>query len=403
MLYCTSLDKQWHILDVKKPLYWDNEQRIYQYPTAYSDSSGAYIQSISYNEAQRQWIYGLSSKSDTGISLDIVSYPRGIPLWLGKPEGPYTIYGVTEYKQDIVTWGGFFDVGYFSAQFRTAAVIDSFYGGFLYDRAYHRVYFNNSAQGTGAEDGIVPTYSYIGIQQEEFVLMVAQNEKPPDCPVDPPVSFLRQGRINFSLADESYTFDNFTYEDIAYVDTMGLQPKKQTIQGSYEAGVVNITGEAFKFWPPQWWVYKGTYWDSTLHYSWGRGYYVWDGYITFHGDTIKLKDCFGGGEFTRHQLHDVAIKSSNTFSNKTNPLRVQIYSNTNGHQMIIDYHLVKTALVSLKVYDIRGRQVTAWIQAEKSAGKHSIQVNKDNLPNGTYIIAFTALGCTVKKVMIKLD
>ncbi|MBD3419144.1 MAG: hypothetical protein GF398_03400 [Chitinivibrionales bacterium] len=360
MMYCSALDNNWHILDVGSPLYWDNEQRVYQHPTAYSDSAAHYIQSIGYNVNDRQWLYNLSPQVDTGVGLDIVSYPRGTPLWMGKPEGPYTIYGVTEYKEDIVAWGAFFEVGYFSAEFTAGTVSDSFYGGFLWDRAYHRVYFNDSAKGTGAEDGIVPSYSYIGIQQHEFVLMIAQNEKPPNCPVNPPVEFLHQGRINFPLTNESYVFDDFTYEDVSYVDTLGLQPNRQKIAGSYQLGDVYLEGTIFKFWPEQWWVYKGTYWDSTLHYSWGRGYWQWNGYITKGSDTIRVVNSFGGGEFTRHELRSQDARRVK-LSRMPPGMHFKVRYDRNAKTLHISNAISPGSRRTYSIFDSRGRLLTASI------------------------------------------
>ncbi|MBD3321827.1 MAG: T9SS type A sorting domain-containing protein [Chitinivibrionales bacterium] len=388
VLYCSAYDNEWHILDVKAPLKWDDEGRIYEHPTAYSDSAGEYIQSISYNRSVRQWTYNLNPNADTGVSLEIFSYPRGVPLWMGKPEGPYTIYGACEDKEDLVVWGGFFEVGYFSAQFSDGDTSHTFLGGFLWDRAYHRVYFNDSAAGTGAEDGIVPTYSYIGIQQEDVVLMLAQNEKPPGCTVTPPVPFLHQGRINFPLKDESYLFDDFSFVDVEYVDTLGLQPSKQHIEGTYDSGEVYLDGQVFKFWPPAWWRFPGTYWDSTTQFSWGRAYYVWNGHVTYGDDTIQVVNAFGGGEYTRHERDDIHVNHACRSSNRAGIVISTGHDPASGI-IHLEYSLWRASPATVALYTASGNTVKSAAFSVQKAGTHRHQFDAKSLAQGMYIANVT--------------
>lgn len=66
----------------------------------------------------------------------------------------------------------------------------------------------------------------------------------------------------------------------------------------------------------------------------------------------------------------------------------------------ISYALAKSGMVSLKVFDVLGREVATLVNGAQDAGRHNVQLNATNLASGMYIYriesgAFTA----VKKMM----
>ncbi len=87
------LDDKWYYLPpTKAPMCLDDEKRIYPYPTVYT--LGDTISSISYDEKNRRWIFQVKVPSK-GINIEILGQAQGVPFWMGKPEGPYIIHGVS--------------------------------------------------------------------------------------------------------------------------------------------------------------------------------------------------------------------------------------------------------------------------------------------------------------------
>lgn len=350
LIRATVYDNQWHNIDVKGPLYWDGEQIAYPYPTAYSDSSAGYLQSISYDTTAREYIYMITPMEQTEASLEIHAYPRSIPMWMGKPEGPYIIHGACKIKEDIDTWGGFWDVGSMEANLTIQDTTYVFYGGFLFDRAYHRVFYSDSSTGAGC--GAPLSFSCFGIQQDNLDIMIIQSVKPEGCPVQNPVPFQHQGRINFPTLGEDFTFDNFLYNDNG-----GLQPDTHYLIGGYAAGEVNLTGKVFMFWPPQWQINQSVYWDSTLQYVWGRGFFRWNGFVTIYGDTIKVTDATGVGEFTRCAPGTAVEEDVKSKVQNTN-IKIEAYPNPFTKKTEIRFHIPDVrSQISLKIYDLSGRLV----------------------------------------------
>lgn len=56
----------------------------------------------------------------------------------------------------------------------------------------------------------------------------------------------------------------------------------------------------------------------------------------------------------------------------------------------IGYSLPKAAAVSLKVYDLLGKEVRTLVSEYKGAGKYSVQFNVESLPSGIYIYTLEA-------------
>ncbi len=388
-------------MDVREPLFLDDRQMLYDIPTYYSDSAGEYIQSFGYDTTKREYLYRLDAKADTGISLEITSTPRGTPLWLGKPGGPYTVYGACETKEDIVAWGGYFEVGYFDANVSFNDSTYNFVGGFLFDRAYHRVYFSDSAKGTGAEDGIVPIYSYTGLQQHDVIIMLAQNERPVGCPVEPPVPFLHQGRISFPVTNETYVMDDYLYVDVTYTDSTKLQPITQKVEGSYEAGKVYLEGTFFQSWPAEWWRYPGTYWDNTISFSWGRGYSVWNGYVTRNSDTITIDHAFGGGEFTRCEVSNTEIINTQQWISQGTSF-LSVTQNYSSRSISVSYRVSGTAESIVRMHNAAGKVVRSVSQKDGDNENITVKISTEGMGAGVYFISLISGGSRFAKALIIL-
>jgi endoglucanase len=62
----------------------------------------------------------------------------------------------------------------------------------------------------------------------------------------------------------------------------------------------------------------------------------------------------------------------------------QNYPNPFNPSTRIDYQLPANVFITLKVFDVLGRKIEALVNERQNAGKHSVQFNAGNLPNGVY-------------------
>jgi hypothetical protein len=57
-------------------------------------------------------------------------------------------------------------------------------------------------------------------------------------------------------------------------------------------------------------------------------------------------------------------------------------------------------MISLKIFDILGREVTTLVNEEKPAGKYKVEFNAANLPSGVYFYRLTAGNIVEAKSMM---
>lgn len=286
-----------------KGLYYDAQGKYFPYPTVHTNPNADYVNAIAYDEATRTWYYRLldTRTSPSTVILDVVGKARSVPLWIGKPEGPYVIHGVYPNTQGVDCWGGYLDFGNMTATFTDPETNETynFSGTVFNDREYHRACIGTPGGGPLSFTGL----SLHKTEGEVIDLLVLQAVNP--LPEElkeryqfPP--FEHFGRINFVTRGEDYTFDNYKYSDDG-----GLQPSKYYLVGEFEGGTVNLTGEAFDFWgsggSETWHQVTGTWWDSDGKYTWGRSFIRWSGTITLHGETIKIEEVFGWREGTQFE------------------------------------------------------------------------------------------------------
>ncbi len=79
---------------------------------------------------------------------------------------------------------------------------------------------------------------------------------------------------------------------------------------------------------------------------------------------------------------------------------VQNYPNPFNPSTIISYHLLASSVVSLKVYDVLGREVETLVNERQNSGSHSVIFNACNLPSGVYFYRLQAGAFTQTKKMI---
>ena len=78
----------------------------------------------------------------------------------------------------------------------------------------------------------------------------------------------------------------------------------------------------------------------------------------------------------------------------------QNYPNPFNPTTKIEYSIPKNSLVTLKVYDMLGREVATLVNEEKSIGNYNVEFNGNGLSSGIYFYKFQAGDYTTVKKMI---
>ena len=68
----------------------------------------------------------------------------------------------------------------------------------------------------------------------------------------------------------------------------------------------------------------------------------------------------------------------------------QNYPNPFNSSTVISYSLRKESYVSLKIFDVLGKELETLLDKEQAAGEYKIQYNRSNLPSGIYFIKLEA-------------
>lgn len=72
--------------------------------------------------------------------------------------------------------------------------------------------------------------------------------------------------------------------------------------------------------------------------------------------------------------------------NTNSELKLDCYPNPFNPTTTISYQVPAAGLVSLKVYDMLGREVAGLVSGYKGAGKYSVQFNGQDLASGVYFV-----------------
>jgi len=86
---------------------------------------------------------------------------------------------------------------------------------------------------------------------------------------------------------------------------------------------------------------------------------------------------------------------------------LQNYPNPFNPSTEISWQLPKDGIVTLKIYDVLGREITTLVNEELSAGKHETVFDATRLSSGVYFYQLSAIGGagkfieTRKMVLIK--
>jgi hypothetical protein len=66
-----------------------------------------------------------------------------------------------------------------------------------------------------------------------------------------------------------------------------------------------------------------------------------------------------------------------------------------GRQGTIEYALPEETAVTLRVYDVLGREVATLAHGRKEAGRHTVRLETDRLSSGVYVARLTAADRTL--------
>ncbi len=80
----------------------------------------------------------------------------------------------------------------------------------------------------------------------------------------------------------------------------------------------------------------------------------------------------------------------------------QNYPNPFNPSTIISYSIPKEGIVTLKVYDILGREIARLVNEEKAAGKYMVNFKGDDLSSGIYFYSLNTNGNVITKKMLLL-
>ncbi|MGO9481726.1 MAG: T9SS type A sorting domain-containing protein [Candidatus Kryptoniota bacterium] len=79
---------------------------------------------------------------------------------------------------------------------------------------------------------------------------------------------------------------------------------------------------------------------------------------------------------------------------------LQNYPNPFNPTTNIEYRIARSGFVSLKVYDMLGRQVAMLINRKQETGQHIAAFNANNLPSGVYFYRLSANGESITKKLV---
>jgi hypothetical protein len=114
--------------------------------------------------------------------------------------------------------------------------------------------------------------------------------------------------------------------------------------------------------------------------------------VGYAGKILKTID--GGG------VVSVNENVSNHFRHTVNFLLLQNYPNPFNPITKINYQIPKLSFVTMKVYDVLGKEVATLVNEEKPAGNYEIDFDGTGLPSGIYFYQLKAGNFVETKKMI---
>lgn len=80
--------------------------------------------------------------------------------------------------------------------------------------------------------------------------------------------------------------------------------------------------------------------------------------------------------------------SPNNDDSRLNPV-FQCYPNPFNETLTLHFSLLQPSLVTVKIFDLLGREISVLLNEELISGEHSVVYNASNLPSGVYIVSYS--------------
>jgi photosystem II stability/assembly factor-like uncharacterized protein len=199
--------------------------------------------------------------------------------------------------------------------------------------------------------------------------------------------------------------------NILYADSSSWVTIKSTDGGFTWKRISNYVGQSYSVNPGNSSFIYIPSWGSGVQYStdaglnWGsynNGLPYLNTFTVCSSESHPYKlfvTTFGGGIYTADQsVSDVVnqkpdIKSFSLAQNYPNPFNPSTK---------IEYRIPKAGMVSIKVYNILGKEVITLVNEEKPSGQYTLNFNAGNFPSGIYFYTLRAGSFTETKKLILL-
>ncbi len=120
------------------------------------------------------------------------------------------------------------------------------------------------------------------------------------------------------------------------------------------------------------------------------------------GDTLYIYTKKGLSVYDTIRVHGLTVDVSETPYTPVSYSLSQNYPNPFNPSTKITYSIATAGMVSLKIYDILGREITTLVNEEKPVGKFEVNFNANHLASGVYFYQIKAGSFIQSKKMILL-
>jgi hypothetical protein len=150
--------------------------------------------------------------------------------------------------------------------------------------------------------------------------------------------------------------------------------------------------------------------------------YVYDGTNIISSNAVQSgAQTFDVNNAAQDTIYHIIIKGTATGTSWQNPYSIscktvvpvdvnkneiplafqlnQNYPNPFNPETVINYQIPFSGIVTLKVFDILGRQAAELVNEEKAAGKYEVKFNGSKFPSGIYIYRLTGNNVNISKKM----
>ncbi|MDP2303817.1 MAG: T9SS type A sorting domain-containing protein [Ignavibacteria bacterium] len=120
------------------------------------------------------------------------------------------------------------------------------------------------------------------------------------------------------------------------------------------------------------------------------------------GDTLTMKTIKGFSIFDTLKVMSIPVNINDVESIPNDYSLSQNYPNPFNPITKINYTIPQTGLVTIKVFDILGKEITTLVNEEKKSGNHKIEFNGSKLSSGIYFYQIKSGSFTATKKLVLL-